>query len=100
MRAVVSASGEVAFQSGVRLVSVFIASNPSGTVFVPGVCQFPDTTTRVPNLKLFNEWLPDQSSRGYGHLFAAFGFMRGTSIPIGNGIYADNFDSFNLWLLN
>jgi hypothetical protein len=58
------ASGEVTFQSGVRLVTVFISSNPSATVFVPGLCQLPDTTTRVPYLKLFNQWLPDESSRG------------------------------------
>jgi hypothetical protein len=92
------ASGEVTFQSGVRLVTVFISGFPSMTTVVPVVCQFPGTTTRALWLELFNIWAPAESVRGYGPLFGADGLLAGTSVPRNNNVYEDNFDTFSLFL--
>jgi hypothetical protein len=92
------ASGELTFQSGIRLVTVFISAYPSMTTVVPVVCQLPGTTTRALWLKLFNLWAPAESVRGYGQLFDATGLMSGVSSPLKHDVYADTFDSFSLLL--
>jgi hypothetical protein len=94
------ATGSVTFQAGVRLVTAFISSYPSGLLTQPVVCQLPGTTTRVYALNLVNFYLPTETVRGYGHLFMAIGSMFGTSMPRNDSIHEDSFDFFSLLVLS
>ena len=53
------ATGSVTFQAGVRLVTAFISSYPSGLLTQPVVCQLPGTTTRALRARPRQFLLPD-----------------------------------------
>jgi hypothetical protein len=87
-------SGQITFQSGMKLITVLF-STPLHAFDV--VCQLPGTTTRLYSLPLFNIWAPGEtSSRGYGQLSVAQGYMVGNSVPLKKDAYADTFNLFSL----
>jgi hypothetical protein len=86
--------GQITFQSGMKFITVLFSTFLHA---LDVVCQLPGTTDRYVSLPLFNIWAPgESSSRGYGELSVAQGYMEGTSIPLRKDAYVDTFNTFSL----